>query len=814
MIRKTNETDVSPTVDRLAVWEALLQRLASLGRDSRSAPRAASRWAVAAVVLMTTAWLAPASTVMADERVPDGVSPSDWSSIRAAYEANRHAAFAVDGGYDARNPGQRWQTHFDGRAFLATPDSGHWTWGLELVSYGPAGAERPMNAPASIAAVGGRVHYAWDASLTEWYINDLRGLEHGYTVHQPPALERSCAAGDGLRFTLAVRGGLAARVSGDGRDVTFVDAHGASVVNYRGLTAFDADGVVLPATFEFRLGASTGAGTRATDVLLLKVDDRMARYPLTIDPVAQQAYLKASNTGADDQFGTDVAVSGDTVVVGASREDSNATGVNGNQANNSLTNAGAAYVFVRSGMSWTQQAYLKASNSDSNDEFGRAVAVSGDTLVIGAYGEDSNATGINGNQADNSLVNPGAAYVFVRNGTTWSQQAYLKASNTGEFDFFALSVAVSGDTVVVGAENEDSNATGVNGNQANNSASGAGAAYVFVRSGTTWTQQAYVKASNTNAGDIFGSSVSVSGGTLVVGANLEDSNAVGVNGNQSDNSTNGAGAAYVFVRSGSTWSQQAYIKASNTGAADQFGRAVAMSGDTVVVGAFSEASNATGVNGNQANESASGAGAAYVFVRNGASWSQQAYLKASNTDVSDSFGWSVAVSGDTVVVGANGESSNATGVGGDQANNGASDAGAAYVFVRSGATWMQQAYLKASNTGASDSFGTSVAVSGGTVVVGANGEDSNATGVNGVQANNSVSASGAAYLYFIPPSMDCNGNGVPDELELAGNDCNGNGVPDDCESGVSCCLGDMNGDGIVNGADLAIVLGSWGICPR
>jgi len=763
---------------------------------------------------MTTAWLVPASTATADERVPDGVSPSDWSSIRAAYEANRHAAFAVEGGYEARNPGQRWKTHFDGRAFLAAPDSGHWTWGLELVSYGRAGAERAVNAPASIAAVGGRVQYAWDAKLTEWYINDVRGLEHGYTVQQPPALERSCAAGEGLRFTLAVRGGLTTRVSGDGRDVTFVDANGASVINYRGLTAFDADGVVLPATFEVRVGASTGAGTRAADVLLLNVDDRMARYPLTIDPVAQQAYLKASNTGIDDRFGTDVAVSGDTVVVGAPYEDSNATGVNGNQANNSLDHAGAAYVFVRSGMSWIQQAYLKASNTNSNDEFGRAVAVSGDTLVIGAQYEDSNATGINGNQADNSLINPGAAYVFVRSGTTWSQQAYLKASNTGAVDFFALTVAVSGDTVVVGADGEDSNATGVNGNQANNTAFSAGAAYVFVRSGATWSQQAYVKASNTNGGDRFGGSVSVSGDTLVVGAEQEDSSAVGVNGNQLDNSTSGAGAAYVFLRSSSTWSQQAYIKPSNTGASDKFGISVAVSGDTVVVGAYDEASNATGVGGDQANNSAFGAGAAYVFVRSGASWSQQAYLKASNTGTGDRFGSSVAVSGDTVVVGATDEASNATGVGGDQANNSALFAGAAYVFVRSGATWTQQAYLKASNNGAGDNFGTSVAVSGGTVVVGAIGEDSNATGVNGVQANNSASDSGAAHLYFIAPSMDCNGNGVPDEVELAGNDCNGNGVPYDCESGVGCCLGDLNGDGVVDGADLGIFLGSWGVCPR
>ena len=129
------------------------------------------------------------------------------------------------------------------------------------------------------------------------------------------------------------------------------------------------------------------------------------------------------------------------------------------------------------------------------------MAVSGDTVVVGALWEDSSATGVNGNQSDNSAADAGAAYVFVRSGTTWSQQAYLKASNTGAGDYFGCSVAVSGDTVVVGAYGEDSSATGVNGNQSDNSATDAGAAYVFVRSGTTWSQQAYLKASNTGADD-------------------------------------------------------------------------------------------------------------------------------------------------------------------------------------------------------------------------------------------------------------------------------------------------------------------------
>ena len=228
-----------------------------------------------------------------------------------------------------------------------------------------------------------------------------------------------------------------------------------------------------------------------------------------------------------------------------------------------------------------QQAYIKASNTEKGleveDNFGWSVAISGDTMVIGAPNEDSNATGVNGNQTNNSATDSGAAYVFVRSGTNWIQQAYLKASNTGGNDVFGFSVAVSGDTVVVGARWESSNATGVNGNQSNNSASAAGAAYVFVRSGTNWIQQAYLKASNTGASDIFGRSVAISGDTIVIGAGLEDSNATGVNGNQTNNSATDSGAAYVFVRDGTNWVQQAYLKASNTGAVDWFGFSVAVS---------------------------------------------------------------------------------------------------------------------------------------------------------------------------------------------------------------------------------------------
>ncbi|WP_220459083.1 FG-GAP repeat protein [Acidovorax sp. FHTAMBA] len=481
----------------------------------------------------------------------------------------------------------------------------------------------------------------------------------------------------------------------------------------------------------------------------------------TVNLTQAIGYFKASNTEPNDYFGYRVALSGDgnTLAVGAYQEDSNATGIDGNQADNSVGSAGAVYVFTRSGSTWSQQAYVKASNTGVNDYFGYSVALSsnGNTLAVGAYVERSNATGIDGNQADNSAPGAGAAYVFTRSGSTWSQQAYVKASNTEAGDAFGISVALSGDgnTLAVGAVGEGSIATGIDGDQADNSAGSAGAVYVFARSGSTWSQQAYVKASNTGAVDAFGVSVALSGdgNTLAVGAMREASNATGIDGNQADNSAFNAGAVYVFARSGSTWSQQAYVKASNAWANDYFGASLALSGDgnTLAAGAHTEASNATGTNGNQADNSTIAAGAVYMFTRSGSTWSQQAYVKASNTGEGDQFGWSVALSGDgnTLAVGAYGERGNATGINGNQVDNSASLAGAVYVFTRSGSAWSQQAYVKAGNTGAYDSFGTSVALSGdgNILAVGANLEASNATGTNGNPADNSAGASGAVYVY-------------------------------------------------------------------
>jgi len=339
-------------------------------------------------------------------------------------------------------------------------------------------------------------------------------------------------------------------------------------------------------------------------------------------------------------------------------------------------------VFVRSGTTWTQQAYLKASNTDFADNFGISVAIDQDTIVVGADGESSFASGVNGNQLDNTASKAGAAYVFVRSGASWTQQAYLKASNPEEDDHFGNAVAVHGDRIAVAAEFEDSSASGIDGSQRDNGSEDSGAVYVFERSGTTWTQDAYIKASNTDTGDSYGASLGLSGNTLAVGARLEESNATGIGGDQSNNALTYSGAVYVYENNGGSWSQQAYIKASNADAFDFFGSDLNLQSDFLIVGAYAENSATVGVDGNQSDNSASSAGAAYVFERMNGNWTQISYLKASNTEEGDVFGNSVAITQDYAAAGAFAEQSAAIGLDGDQSDNTADRSGAAYIFAR------------------------------------------------------------------------------------------------------------------------------------
>ena len=400
--------------------------------------------------------------------------------------------------------------------------------------------------------------------------------------------------------------------------------------------------------------------------------------------------------------------------------------------------------------------YIKASNPDAYDNFGISVALSADgkTLAVGSFGEDSDATGINGDQTNNNLAGTGAVYVYVRNDSNWRQQAYLKASATKMgYDFGrVLSLSADGNTLAVGALGDNSSATETSDDSATNS----GAVYVYARSGDSWGREAYVKASNTEERDYFGSSVALSadGNTLAVGAVGEDSNALGIDGDQTNGDALGSGAVYVYVyvREG-LWQQQAYIKASNTGAGDDFGASVALSanGNTLAVGAVGEDSAATGINGDEDDNSAEYAGAVYMFSRDNNVWAQHVYVKASNNEEEDGFGSAVTLSadGNTLAVAAYGEDSAVTGINGDENDNSAKNAGAVYVFSHDINGWIQQAYVKASNSEMDDNFGVSVALSadGNTLAVGANWEDSVATGIEGNQADNGANGAGVVYVF-------------------------------------------------------------------
>jgi trimeric autotransporter adhesin len=368
-------------------------------------------------------------------------------------------------------------------------------------------------------------------------------------------------------------------------------------------------------------------------------------------------YVKASNTTAGVRFGSGLAISLDaqTLAVGSPFEMSNATGVNGDQSNSSISSAGAVYVFKRNNNTWVQEAYLKASNTGSaGAQFGTKLSISpdGNTLVTGAGGERSCATGVNGDQSNTSCSNSGAVYVFKRANGDWTQEAYLKSSHTSAMMGFGRMVKLSSDgkTLAIGAPLERSCSTGVNGDPANTGCTQAGSAYIFNETNGVWSQSAYIKPAHTTAGARFGWMLDLSsdGKTLVIGAHQEGSCSTGINGDATDTACANAGAVSVFTLTNNTWAQQAYIKASNTAGGNLFGANLILSSDAqfLAVGSTGEDSASIGIGGDQTDTSSTNSGAVYLFKRISNTWEQQAYIKASNTEDEDSFGASLAFSAD------------------------------------------------------------------------------------------------------------------------------------------------------------------------
>ncbi len=417
--------------------------------------------------------------------------------------------------------------------------------------------------------------------------------------------------------------------------------------------------------------------------------------------VPTQAKVVASDRAGDDTFGYSVSIDGDTAIVGAHLEDHDASG------STPKPDAGSAYIFTRTGSTWSQQAKIVASDRASYNYFGHSVSIDGDTAIVGAHAD------------------AGSAYIFTRTGSTWSQQAKIVASDKASDDTFGYSVSIDGDTAIVGAYNEDHDVSG------GASQFSAGSAYIFTRTGSTWSQQAKIVASDRASTDYFGYSVSIDGDTAIVGAYNEDHDVSG------GASKNNAGSAYIFTRTGSTWSQQAKIVASDRFERDDFGRSVSIDGDTAIVGARFEDDDVSG------GASKNNAGSAYIFTRTGNAWSQQAKIIASDRAVSDSFGYSVFIDGNTAIVGAYLEDHDVSG-GAFQTN-----AGSAYIFTRTGSTWSQQAKIVASDRASNDYFGHSVSIDGGIAMIGAYNEDHDVSG--GASKNNA----GSAYAFTFPTQGLC-----------------------------------------------------------
>lgn len=515
-----------------------------------------------------------------------------------------------------------------------------------------------------------------------------------------------------------------------------------------------------------QVGADLPATQRAADieVVVSKEDWLNARYAVAACNAAgctQSAavsvaglstpligYLKASNTRNSGNFGYAVALSadGNTLAVGANNESSGATGIGGNQVNDCLAagpvncafSSGAVYVYTRSGNAWSTPVYVKASNAEQYDAFGSTLSLSadGNTLVVAAIYEAS----ANSNQTDNTASGAGAVYVFTRTAGTWSQAAYLKASDATSSTHFGTTLALSADggLLAIGAPDRMPASTMLYN---------SGAAYVFTRAGAAWSESATLTAQTPVQYGYFGSGLAIVGGstpTLVVGAE-GDTVAGGIAH---------TGAAYVYVRPAATWSQVAVITSSTQGSYGGFGSAVALSADamTLAIGAYSE--DVTTSSGATVFD----AGTVHVYTGSGASWSEAALLSAANPVSYVGFGQTLALSADgsTLAAGAPYESGSAAGV------NGIPDAtmqssGAAYVFTTSASSWSQRSYVKASNPEPNDYFGAAVALSadGATLIVGALGEDSAATGLNGNQlddcgaatATNCADGAGAVYVY-------------------------------------------------------------------
>jgi len=595
------------------------------------------------------------------------LSAAAQSVVSASVGADRRSYWAspVAGGLRLRNPAQRFSAHLDRFGVRVRSGPMEFTLGLRAIGYGSL--LRGLGAAGSDIVRANRVVEP-HGGASEWEVNGPLGLEQGFTIQQAPA--RSSVGA--LTLALSLSGNASVSTSPGDRGILL--SHAGDSLRYGGLTAIDASGRALHSWIELDKGG-----------VLLKVDADGARYPLRIDPLIQQGGKLTAKAGEESSaggFGISVALSGDgnTALVGAFADEHE---------------AGAAWVFTRSGSTWTQQGKKLTANDETGgtgSEFGTSVALSvdGDTALIGG-------------PADNGKE--GAAWVFTRSGSIWTQQGKKLVAKVGEDSEgeFGWSVALSadGNTALVGAPAD---------------AAEVGAAWVFTRSSSTWTQQGKKLTAGDETGHAgYGFSVALSaeGNTALIGGINDEA--------EIESKATPAGAAWVFTRSSSTWTQQGKkLAASGQTPMGQFGASVALSadGNTALIGE---------------RHADAMVGAAWAFTRSGSTWSQQEGKLTANDETGEAqFGWSAALSAD----------GNTALIGGPFDHEGV---GAAWQFARSVEHWFQVGgKLTANDEAGKGLLGESVALSadGDTALTG--GEADNGFGAAWAFVNAPIVSTGAA----------------------------------------------------------------------
>lgn len=642
-------------------------------------------------------------------------------------------------------------------------NSAEWSLQLQLQQLRRGGDSRRFE-PTAPEASRNRVEYRYE-DLREWYINQNGGLEQGLTIDR-----RFSGGDDPLQIDFCMNTTLDGIIKNDGRDAAFHDKSGQSVLNISNLVVKDANGRALPAIMQIK-----------EKTLSFLVDDAHATYPIVIDPTiwCEEAKLLPFASTPGDVFGTSISVSGSTLVAGAPH----------NRYVGSGTTPGRAVVFVYnpSTQGWLQHAILTSPNGNNGEAFGYTVRIDGDMIAVSAPLRDVNG-----------VSRSGAVDIFTRSGNNWLYQQTLTAFDGIQFDGvtnseFGIGLDLHGGTIVIGAP------------QANGAIGNSGAAYVYIYNGSSWVFQAKLSIPAGGYGDALGISVALQNDRIILGA----PNASGTGGQPT-------GAAYIFERSGGLWSFITKIIPPDGNPNGGFARNIAIDGDIIAIGTFVL----------PAQTLATGFGATYIYSRDamnpnnwpleqellaesgenigfgislegdtlvtssfydvgqgasiyqkiGASWTKTARLNGYNNQ----FGISATLNEDRIAVGASSDADGGTDAGAvyifefvsdrwvEQAkihqldasgeyNFGSSVAidgdtvvvgapqtttpgapGFAYVFIKTGTVWSPQAKLVASNAAAGDNFGFRVAIAGDVIVVGANQTDSN---------SGTTTSTGSVYIF-------------------------------------------------------------------